>query len=100
MSVPLLADNPTTTDPHFNLAQGTSDDSLLPVSRFQPRVLLGAGGNDRETQAQLYASQIASLITTKDPSETRVLMLGLGLAKVDLSRETFLAILDLVTKIL
>ncbi|KAK5077034.1 hypothetical protein LTR51_002721 [Lithohypha guttulata] len=100
VSVPLLADNPTTSDPHFNLAQAGNEDSLLPVTRFQPRVLLGAGGNERETQAQLYASQVASLITTKDPSETRVLMLGLGLAKVDLSRETFLEILDLVTKVL
>lgn len=95
-----MADNPITSDPYFSLAQATNDDSLLPVTRFQPRILLGAGGNERETQAQLYASQIASLITTKEPGETRVLMLGLGLAKVDLGRETFLTILDLVTKVI
>lgn len=100
LTVPLLADNPTSSDPHFNLAQTANEDSLLPVSRFQPRTLLGAGGNDRETMGQLYASQIASLITTKNPEESRSLVLGLGLAKVDLSRDTFLEVLDLVTKVL
>lgn len=100
MSVPLLADNPTIADPHFNLSQASNEESLLPPSRFQTRTLLGAGGSDRETQGQLYASQVASLITTKNPEETRVLMLGLGLSKVDLGRETFLEVLDLVTKVL
>jgi len=48
---------------------------------------------------QLYASQIASVITTKNPEETRTLVLGLGLGKeagVDADRETFLKIVDLV----
>jgi len=101
LTVPLLADNPTSSDPHFNIAQNVDEgDSLLPVTRFQPRTLLGAGGTERETMGQLYASQIASLITTKNPEESRSLMLGLGLAKVDLSRDTFLEVLDLVTKVL
>lgn len=101
LTVPLLADNPTSADPHFNIAQNVDGaDSLLPVTRFQPRTLLGAGGTERETVGQLYASQIASLITTKNPEESRSLMLGLGLAKVDLSRDTFLEVLDLVTKVL
>lgn len=100
LTVPLLADDPTSSDPHFNLAENMDGDSLLPVTRFQPRTLLGAGGTERETMGQLYASQIASLITTKNPEESRSLMLGLGLAKVDLSRDTFLEILDLVTKVL
>ena len=100
VTVPLLADNPTSADPYFNLAQAADEDSLLPVARFQPRTLLGAGGDERETMGQLYASQIASLITTKNPEESRSLMLGLGLAKVDLSRDMFLEVLDLVTKVL
>ena len=100
LTVPLQADNPTSTDPYFNLAQAAEEDSLLPMSRFQPRTLLGFGGGERETMGQLYASQIASLITTKSPEEGRSLMLGLGLAEVDLSRDTFLAILDLVTQVL
>lgn len=98
--MPLLADNPTAIDPYFNLSNtGEDADALLPTARFQPRVLLGAGGGDRETQGQLYASQIASLITTKTPDESRTLMLGLGLAKVDLDRDTFLQVLDLVTQV-
>lgn len=100
LTVPLLADNPTSNDPHFNLAQAATEDSLLPVTRFQPRTLLGAGGGQRETMGLLYASQVASLITTKNPEESRVLMLGLGLVKVEMERDVFLQILDLVTKAL
>ncbi|KAK5073331.1 hypothetical protein LTR24_010348 [Lithohypha guttulata] len=102
LTVPLQADNPTSADPHFNLARDMDgdSDSLLPVTRFQPRTLLGAGGTERETMGQLYASQIASLITAKNGEESRSLMLGLGLAKVDLSRDTFLEILDLITRVL
>ena len=48
----------------------------------------------------LYASQIASLITVKNREEGRALVLGLGLAKVDMSRDVFLEVLDLVTKVL
>lgn len=77
---------------------GANEDSLLPSSRFTPRSLLGAGGPDREMIGHLYASQIASAITTKTPNETRPLALGLGLAKVDTRREVFLEIIDLVLK--
>jgi proteasome assembly chaperone 3 len=49
---------------------------------------------------QLYASQIAHAVTTKNPSESRSLMLGLGLAKVDMERDTFLRIVDLVLQVL
>ena len=59
----------------------SGDDALLPSTRFSPRTLLGAGGTDRETTGQLYASQIANAITTKSPEESRSLMLGLGLPK-------------------
>jgi proteasome assembly chaperone 3 len=52
---------------------------------------------------QLYASQIASAITTKNPEETRTLVLGLGLGKeagVEADRETFLKLIDLVLEII
>ena len=49
---------------------------------------------------QFYASQIAHAITTKHPSEPRSLMLGLGLAKVDSDRGTFLQVVDLVLKVI
>lgn len=97
INVPLLNDNPTNNDTHL-IPDQSNDDSLLPSSRFTPRSLLGAGGTGREMIGHLYASQIASAITTKSPNETRQLALGLGLAKVDTSREVFLEIVDLVLK--
>ncbi|KAI1623203.1 hypothetical protein EDD37DRAFT_461595 [Exophiala viscosa] len=99
VSVPLLSDNPTQADPYFQTAR-SEDDSLLPSARFSPRVLLGAGGPDREALGQLYASQIANAIVTKSPEESRSLMLGLGLAKADLDRDVFLQVIDLVLSVL
>lgn len=52
---------------------------------------------------QLYASQIASAITTKNAAESRTLVLGLGLGKeagVEADRETFLRVVDLVVEVL
>ena len=49
---------------------------------------------------QLYASQIAHAITTKNPEESRALMLGLGLAKMEQDRDVFLKVIDLVLQVL
>lgn len=97
--MPLLSDNPTHSDPYFQTHR-SGDDALLPSTRFSPRVLLGAGGSEREAMGQLYASQIANAIITKSPEESRQLMLGLGLAKVELERDVFLQILDLVLSVI
>ena len=73
---------------------------MLPSIRFSPRILLGAGGTNREAMGQLYASQIANAVVTKSPEEGRSLMLGLGLAKVEMDRDVFLQIIDLVLSVL
>jgi proteasome assembly chaperone 3 len=99
ITVPLFNDNPTQSDPYFQTNR-SGDDALLPSSRFSPRILLGAGGSDREAMGQLYASQIASAIATKTPDESRSLMLGLGFAKVDMDRDVFLQVIDLVLSVL
>jgi len=96
--VPLSSDNPTQVDTAPLLSSST-EDALLPSARFTPRSLLGAGTPQREMMGQLYASQIASAITTKNPDETRTLVLGLGLGKeagVEADRDTFLKIVELV----
>jgi proteasome assembly chaperone 3 len=101
VTVPLFADNPTSSDPYFHTLSA-EEDGLLPAARFSPRTLLGAGSSEREVMGQLFASQIAHAITTKNAEEARPLLLGLGLAKVADSedREWFLEVIDLVLKVL
>lgn len=99
VTVPLLSDNPTHSDPYFQNIR-SADEALLPSTRFSPRTLLGAGGSDREAMGQLYASQIANAIITKTPEENRTLMLGLGLVKAEMDRDVFLQIIDLVLSVL
>ncbi|KAB5562995.1 hypothetical protein GE09DRAFT_1219578 [Coniochaeta sp. 2T2.1] len=74
--------------------------SALPSSHLTPTTLLGAGGEDRETVGQLYAAQLASHLTLRDPEEKRTLVLGLGLRSVDTAREAFFDVLELVQQVL
>ncbi|KAL2760871.1 hypothetical protein ACRALDRAFT_1078584 [Sodiomyces alcalophilus JCM 7366] len=78
----------------------TSRQGMLPSTHLTPRTLLGGGGDDRETLGQLYAAQVGSLITLRNPDDRRTLVLGLGLLKVDTAREAFFDTLELVQKVL
>ena len=70
------------------------------MTHLTPKTLLGGSTSERETIGQLYATQIASTIATKNPQENRTLVLGLGLSKFEASRESFYDILDLVKQCL
>lgn len=73
---------------------------LLPGTHLTPSTLLGAGGGERETVGHLYATQIAGYITTKDPEDRRILVLGLGLEKSQPAQEDFYDVLELVRQVL
>jgi len=73
---------------------------MLPLGHLTPKTLLGAGGEQRETLGHLYASQIASAIVTRDPEETRTVVVGFGLQKVEMEREGFFDMMELIQKVL
>ena len=75
-------------------------DSTLPSTHLTPKTLLGGGGADRETLGQLYAAQIASFLSLRNPEDKRTLVLGLGLRKADAEREAFFDIMELIQKVL
>ncbi|KAL8964497.1 MAG: hypothetical protein Q9197_006906 [Variospora fuerteventurae] len=94
--VPLSVSNPTSTGQYLPTA--TSQDSLLPMTHLTPKTLLGGSNPQRETIGQLYATQIASIIATKNPHEKRTVLVGLGLSKFEVSRLVFYDTIDLVRK--
>lgn len=96
--VPLESTNTSLTEPP--LPSGADEDDLLPMPHLNPKTLLGGSNLERETVGQLYATQIASAIATKHPQETRTVLLGLGLSKVEASRNMFYDTIDLVVKTL
>ena len=49
---------------------------------------------------KLYASQLATMITSRNPDESRSLLVGLGLTKAEASQEQFLDLMELVVKCL
>lgn len=84
----------------FDTALPADGEDTLPLSHLTPKTLLGAGGDKRETIGHLYASQIASQIATKDPEDTRTVVVGFGLQKIDMEREAFFDMMELVQKVL
>jgi proteasome assembly chaperone 3 len=61
---------------------------------------MGGGGEQRETLGHLYASQIASVIATRHPEESRTVIVGLGLQKLDMDRDAFFDMLELLQNII
>jgi proteasome assembly chaperone 3 len=82
------------------MAIPSSSHGLLPSTHLTPQTLLGGGGDNRETLGQLYAAQIASQISARNPDDRRTLVVGLGLQKLDTEREAFFDMLELVQKVL
>lgn len=93
--VPLANPDPHAADPLA--APSTSDDGshLLPMPHLTATTILGASAGERETAGQLVATQIASAISAKRPSEKRLLVVGLGLKKAEMERDTFMQLLEL-----
>ncbi|MCJ1285549.1 hypothetical protein MMC26_004890 [Xylographa opegraphella] len=98
LQVPLGSSNPGRAD-HF-LPSGSADESLLPMPHLTASTLLGSSTPHREAMGHLYAVQIASNIALKNPEEQRPVVIGLGLARHDISRERFFDIIDIVTRCL
>ena len=94
--VPLGSVDPSHAD-HYLPTDADDNDGLLPMPHLTPKTLLGGSTPERETMGQLYATQIASAITTKNPQESRTVVVGLGLSNAKASREAFFDLLELVT---
>jgi proteasome assembly chaperone 3 len=72
---------------------------LLAAGHISPKTLLGAGSSERETLGHMIASQIATMILRRDPEEQRTVLVGTGIAKVDLGRESWFDLLELLVKV-
>jgi len=96
IQVALTSASPT----NFETSLPSMGNDTLPLSHLSPKTLLGAGGEHRETLGHLYASQIASQITTQNPEELRTVVVGLGLQDLDTRRETFFDMMELLQKVI
>jgi proteasome assembly chaperone 3 len=61
---------------------------------------MGSGGEQRETMGHLYSVQIASIIATKNSEESRTVVVGLGLQQLDMQREAFFDMIELLQKVI
>ncbi len=93
VQVPLSAPSPALID------MALPGASALPSAHLTPKTLVGGGGEDRNTVGQLYAAQIASHLSLRNPEDRRTLLLGLGLERVETAREAFFDVLELVQQV-
>ena len=68
------------------------------MTQLTPVTLLGGSNSERETMAQLYATQIASLIFTKNADEARTVLFGFGFDGATPRQEGFFDLMELVAK--
>lgn len=72
---------------------------MLPFPHLSPKTVLGARGEERETLGHTYAMQVATMILTKNPEETRTVLLVTGFQEVDTSRGAFFDMLELLHQV-
>jgi proteasome assembly chaperone 3 len=73
---------------------------LLPMPHLTATTVLGGTVPERDMVAQLLATQIGSAITTRDPQEGRMLVVGTGLQRAELGRDEFMGLVDLALGVL
>ena len=102
--VPLAAASADPMNPSFNsVANGETENSLLPRSDLTATTILGGTKREDEVVGQTLATTLASAILVKRPSEERMLVLGLGLpgsSGGELSREWFEEVVGLCLEVL
>lgn len=92
--VPLMNSDPNFTERRlFHVDQGSE---LLPFPHLTATTIFGVRGTQADTLGQLYATQIATAISTKNPEEGRLLVLGLGLEDMQADSSSFVQVLELV----
>ncbi|OMP83823.1 hypothetical protein BK809_0005204 [Diplodia seriata] len=90
---PLSAAAPPTS---FEDGDPASSLDLLPMSHLTATTVLGGTVPERDTAGQLVAAQVASTIATKDPDEKRLVVVGMGFERKEMSREAFVDLVGLV----
>lgn len=98
--VPLQSSDPNLADRQYSSVDNNDDDDaqLLPMAHLTATTILGGRARDADTIGELYATQIASAITVKNPEEKRLLVLGVGMVKVETDGQSFMEVLELVLR--
>ncbi|KAL7267847.1 hypothetical protein RUND412_009549 [Rhizina undulata] len=74
----------------------TDDDGLLPLTYLTPVTLLGGTIAERESLGQLVTVQLASAIAMRNNDESRMVLVGLGLKSLEMDRDSFIQLIELV----
>jgi proteasome assembly chaperone 3 len=76
------------------------NSDLLPMHHLTATTILGGTVAELDVLGQTLATQIASAIKTRDERETRMVVVGMGLDKSMVGRETFSEVVGLVLEVI
>jgi proteasome assembly chaperone 3 len=76
------------------------NSNLLPMHHLTATTILGGTVAELDVLGQTLATQIASAIKTRDERETRMVVVGMGLDKSMVGRETFSEVVGLVLEVI
>lgn len=93
-------DASVTSNPFFDRDDEDPASDLLPMHHLTATTILGGTIADLDVLGQTLATQIASIIKTRDERDTRMVVLGMGLAKSMNGREQFSDLVGLVMEVL
>jgi len=98
--VPLESSDPNLADRRYTSTDDDDDQDsqLLPMAHLTATTVLGGRARDADTIGELYATQIASAVAARNPEEKRLLVLGIGMAKVETDGQSFMEVLELVLR--
>ncbi|KAF2471165.1 uncharacterized protein BDR25DRAFT_223533 [Lindgomyces ingoldianus] len=93
-------DNPLSSNPYLDQDDDLPPSDLLPMHHLTATTILGGTIPELEVLGQTLATQIASAVLTKNSSEKRMVVLGMGLERNMSGREEFSELMGLVLEVL
>ncbi|KAF2128813.1 hypothetical protein P153DRAFT_386016 [Dothidotthia symphoricarpi CBS 119687] len=88
------------SNPYFDRDDEDPTSDLLPMHHLTATTILGGTMANLDVLGQTLATQIASIIKTRDERDTRMLVVGMGLEKSMSGREQFSELIGLVMEVL
>ncbi|PSN70751.1 hypothetical protein BS50DRAFT_570256 [Corynespora cassiicola Philippines] len=89
-------DDSITSNPYVDRDDDEPSSDLLPMHHLTATTILGGTVQELDVLGQTLSTQIGSAIKTRNPSETRMLVMGLGLDKSMSGREEYSELVGLV----
>lgn len=89
-----------TSNAYLDRDEEDPNSDLLPMHQLTATTILGGTVAELDVLGQTLATQIASVIKTRNERETRMVVIGTGLDKTMIGRDEFTELIGLVLEVI